>query len=66
MPGGMSGPDLAREARRHRPGLRVLYSSGFPRDAGRQYGADFTDALLSKPYRRADLAHKIREVLNAG
>ncbi|HWT96133.1 MAG TPA: response regulator, partial [Terriglobales bacterium] len=65
MPGGMSGTDLAREARHHRPELRVLYSSGFPRDAGRQFDGKVTDMLLSKPYRRVDLAHKIREVLNA-
>lgn len=65
MPGGMSGTDLAREARHHRPDLRVLYSSGFPRDAGRQFDGKVTDMLLSKPYRRVDLAHKIREVLNA-
>jgi PAS domain S-box-containing protein len=65
MPGGMSGTDLVREARRHRPDLRVLYASGFPRDAGRQFDGKVTDLLLSKPYRRVDLAHKIREVLNA-
>ncbi|HVI89317.1 MAG TPA: CHASE3 domain-containing protein [Dongiaceae bacterium] len=65
MPGGMSGIDLAREARRHRPDLRVLYASGFPRDTGRQFDGKVSDQLLSKPYRRVDLAHKIREVLNA-
>jgi PAS domain S-box-containing protein len=65
MPGGMSGPDLAREARKLRPNLRVLFSSGFPRDASRSIGPDLDDMLLSKPYRRADLAAKIREVLNA-
>ena len=65
MAGGMSGPDLAREARKQRPGLRVLFSSGFPRDAGRDVEPSFDDLLLSKPYRRAELASKVREVLNA-
>jgi CheY-like chemotaxis protein len=66
MAGGMSGPDLAREARKQRPGLRVLFSSGFPRDAGRDIEPNFDDMLLSKPYRRTELASKVREVLNAG
>jgi PAS domain S-box-containing protein len=66
MAGGMSGPDLAREARKHIPGLRVLFSSGFPRDAGRDIEPNFDDSLLTKPYRRADLANKVREILNAG
>ena len=66
MAGGMSGPDLAREARKQRPGLRVLFSSGFPRDAGRSIEPSFDDLLLSKPYRRTELANKVREVLNAG
>lgn len=66
MAGGMSGPDLAQEARKRRPGLRVLFSSGFPRDAGRDIEPSFDDLLLSKPYRRTELASKVREVLNAG
>ncbi|HEX9447599.1 MAG TPA: PAS domain S-box protein [Dongiaceae bacterium] len=65
MAGGMSGPDLAREARKLRPNLKVLFSSGFPRDAAKDIGPDLDDMLLSKPYRRAELASKVREVLNA-
>ena len=32
LPGGMSGPDLARQARRRRPELKVLYTTGYARD----------------------------------
>jgi PAS domain S-box-containing protein len=63
MPGGMSGYDLAREARRRRPGLKVLFTSGFP-------GAVFPDtidhdpdAMLSKPYRVQELALRLAALL---
>lgn len=62
MPGGMSGYDLAREARRSRPEMRVLFTSGFP-------GAVFPDtlehdpeAMLSKPYRMQELASRLAEI----
>jgi PAS domain S-box-containing protein len=64
LPGGMSGRELADEARRLRPGLKVLFTSGYTSDAivhgGRvDEGVDF----LGKPYKRADLARKVREAL---
>ena len=65
MPGGMSGRDLAREAAMLRPGLRVLFTSGFLggslQDANRIRSGDL---LLSKPYRKRELALKLREVLD--
>jgi CheY-like chemotaxis protein len=66
MPGGWLGPDLAREARRLRPGIKVLLSSGYAEaamDSGCHGGA--TEAVLHKPYRKKDLAQKVREVLSA-
>jgi CheY-like chemotaxis protein len=65
MPGGLSGIDLAREARLLRPGLKVLLTSGNTDSArtGATPGATLP-RLISKPYRRENLARKIREVLN--
>ncbi|MDY0070935.1 MAG: PAS domain-containing protein [Porticoccaceae bacterium] len=66
MPGGMSGRDLAEHARVLRPGLRVLYTSGYTQDAIVHHGRlDPGVLLLNKPYRRNDLARKIREALGS-
>ena len=63
---GMSGIDLAREVRRRRPDLPMLLTSAFAspvavRDEVKAEGI----AFLPKPYRRAALATKIREVIDA-
>jgi len=64
MPGGLSGPRLAEEAARLRPGIRVLYTSGYTENAVVHHGRlDPGVALLSKPYRRQELAEKLRAVL---
>lgn len=66
MPGGMSGRELAEQAALLRPQLRVLYTSGYTEDAILQQGhLGAGIQLLSKPYRRAELATKIRSVLTA-
>jgi PAS domain S-box-containing protein len=66
MPGGMTGFELARAARALRPNLKVLLTSGFPRTAnGDEPAAEF-GALLVKPYRRAELATKIRQAIDGG
>jgi PAS domain S-box-containing protein len=64
MPGGMGGRDLVEAAQRVRPGLKVLYTSGYTENAIVHQGRlDAGVHLLSKPYRRADLARKIRDAL---
>lgn len=64
MPGGMTGRELADIAQVLRPGLRVLYTSGYTENAIVHHGRlDHGVNLLSKPYRRAELARKIRNVL---
>ena len=61
---GMNGRQLAEELARRRPSLRVLYTSGYTENAIVHHGRlDPGVALLNKPYRKADLAQKIREVL---
>ena len=64
MPGGMNGRDLVQLACALRPGLRVLYASGYTESAIVHHGRlDPGVHLLTKPYRRPDLARKVREAL---
>ena len=60
MPNGLNGAELAREAVQCRPGLKVLLTSGYVRQ-GAPDGDDFT--IIEKPYRVADLAARIRQLL---
>ncbi|MCJ2034261.1 ATP-binding protein [Methylobacterium sp. J-068] len=63
MPGGMNGIELAVRARRLRLGLRVLLASGYTGSALGEQGVPVDLPLLSKPYRREDLADKLRVVM---
>ncbi len=63
MPGGMNGVQLSVEARRLRPGLRVLLTSGYTGTALDEHAVPADLPLLSKPYRRDELANKLRVVL---
>jgi CheY-like chemotaxis protein len=64
MPGGMNGRQLAEEFGRRKPALRVLYTSGYTENAIVHHGRlDPGVLLLSKPYRRADLARMVRAAL---
>jgi CheY-like chemotaxis protein len=66
MPGGMNGRELADAVIRRRPGLPVLFTSGYPEAAIMHDGRlDPGVALLNKPYRQSDLARLMREVLGA-
>ncbi len=66
MPGGMSGRELVYLARRFKPGLNVLYTSGYTENAIVHQGRlDPGVQLLSKPYSRAELSQKIRDALAA-
>jgi len=64
MPGGMGGRELADAARKSRPELKVLFTSGYTENSIIHDGRlDPGVVLLSKPYRRDQLAAKIRQVL---
>jgi PAS domain S-box-containing protein len=63
MPRGMNGLELARQARRLRPELRVLLASGYPASvlaSDHGTGDDGEFPFLSKPYRAVELANKLR------
>src|SRR5881296_1466669 len=64
---GMNGRELAERLVQRRPGLRVLYMSGYPGDAIVHRGAlEPGTAFLQKPFMPEDLARKVREVLDQG
>ena len=66
MPGGMSGGEVAEKARRVRPGLKVLFASGYFEGALVRNGTIEASAqFLVKPYRKKELAEKVEEVLSA-
>ena len=62
MPFGMLGDELARRARRIKPGLKVLLTSGYAVAAPEIAGTDTN--LLQKPYRLDELARAIRQTLD--
>ncbi|MCX7358056.1 MAG: PAS domain S-box protein [Alphaproteobacteria bacterium] len=66
MPGGMTGRMLADRAIVLKPGLRVLYTSGYTQNSVVHDGRlDEGVLLLSKPYSRLDLAQKVRAALDS-
>jgi CheY-like chemotaxis protein len=65
LPKGVSGPAIARLARQKRPGVKVLFMSGYPRDAITGDGTLGEGIpLISKPFSKSELARKIREMLD--
>ena len=64
LPPPYNGRQLAEEVRRARPDLRVLFTTGYARNAIVHHGRLDADVdLIVKPYTQADLAAKIRAVL---
>jgi signal transduction histidine kinase/CheY-like chemotaxis protein len=64
LPGGMNGHELATEALQRRPGLKVLYTSGYAENALVHHGRlDAGVLLLPKPYISSDLARMLRIAL---
>jgi two-component system NtrC family sensor kinase len=61
MPGGMDGLQLAQEARRVRPGLRVLLTSGYAPRSSLETDRDIP--ILPKPYDRSQLAAALSNLL---
>jgi len=64
LPGGMNGRQMADAARVLRPGLKVLYITGYAENAVVGNGhLDPGMAVLTKPFAMDDLARKIRELI---
>ncbi len=63
-PGGMSGVDLAKAARKRRPDIRVLFVSGYDRMVIAQ-ATRYDDSLklLNKPFSLTDLARELQALL---
>jgi CheY-like chemotaxis protein len=65
MPGGISGVELAREAKQLCSGIKVLLTSGNAADALSRHGAEGEFPVIGKPFRRAELAQYLRVVMGA-
>ncbi len=65
LPGGLNGAELAREARRQRPDLKILFMSGY---ADTAIDAEELNRLgatvLAKPFRVRQLAERLSDMLN--
>jgi PAS domain S-box-containing protein len=62
----MNGADLARALSPQRPGMAVLFVSGYTDDAISRHGVlEPGVAFLEKPFNPGELAHRVREVLDA-
>ncbi len=64
LAGGMSGPELSEKAKCIQPAMRILFMSGYPSEAMVRRGELEQGAnMLNKPFRKADLAQKVRGAL---
>jgi FixJ family two-component response regulator len=65
MPGGMNGRQLADQLGKELPGLKVLFTSGYTHGVMTVQRTSIPPGqLLNKPFRRRDLAVKVREALD--
>ncbi|MBB5575959.1 hybrid sensor histidine kinase/response regulator [Rhizobium paranaense] len=64
MPGGLTGDELAKQARVQRPELKILFTSGYaePSIAGRELAQ--AGSWLKKPYTARELAVRLRQLLD--
>ena len=66
MPGGTNGRQLAEQAVRRKPGLKVLFTTGYTRNAIVHHGRLDSDvALIGKPFTFSGLAARIRAMLDS-
>jgi PAS domain S-box-containing protein len=66
MPGGLTGADVALAAQTKRPGIKVLFTSGYAEPDVVKRGQATDGGWLKKPYSVLELARALREVLNEG
>ena len=61
---GMNGPDFAGEARKMRPGLPVIFVSGYAEDSFRDAMMDDDFHFLAKPFSLGELTAKVKDALS--
>ena len=62
---GLGGPELAAAIMRRGPAIKVVFMSGYSENAAINHGRVAAGArILSKPFRKLDLAQRVREVLD--
>jgi signal transduction histidine kinase len=66
LPKGMTGPDVAARAQKQYPDIKVLYMSGYNEHPILSSGAGHTMTLISKPFRKVQLANEVRLALGHG
>ncbi len=67
MPGGINGRELAERVQADRPGVRVLFMSGYTSDTVLRNGiAEDTASFVQKPFTADTLATRVRELLDDG
>jgi PAS domain S-box-containing protein len=67
LPGQLNGRQLADACRQRRPGLKVLFTTGYARNAITHHGRlDPGVELIAKPFTSAALAAKVRQILESG
>ena len=64
MPGGMTGGDLAVELKKRKPGLKVIYASGYSSALTGKEFASGENIFLAKPYQPNQVAQLIRDTLD--
>jgi len=65
LPGGMTGAQVAAKARELRPDLKVLFTTGYARNAIIHHGRlDKGVDLITKPFTAGDLAARVRDILD--
>ncbi len=64
LPGGMNGRQLADEAMRRRPGLKVLFTTGYTRNAIVHGQLDAGVQMIGKPFSFRELGAVVRELLD--
>jgi PAS domain S-box-containing protein len=65
LPGGMTGAQVAAQARGAKPELKVLFTTGYARNAIVHHGRlDQGVQLITKPFSMSDLATRVRDVLD--
>jgi CheY-like chemotaxis protein len=63
MPGSINGEQAVKVARNIRPGLRVLYMTGYAGDLSQGWIEDLDTQILLKPFRLNDFIRKVASML---